>query len=308
MPAASSRTILDALRHRVADLDGPVHYLDYGGEGSPALLIHGLGGSALNWMAVAPQMAESRRVLAIDLAGFGQTPLFNRSATVGANAKLVHAFIERVIGEPVLLVGNSMGGHISIIEAADHPDAVSGLVLVDAALAGTRMRRFEPVMVGALAAISVPGLGQVMFDRRIRRIDAEQLVQQTLDLVCADASRVDPEVVKAHVDLTRERTHLRQNTRAFVQAFRSIGLRVANPRFWLKVAQVKAPGLIIHGRLDRIVPLGAAIELKRRRPDWKLEIIEAAGHVPMLETPNLFMQALRGWSAFKMPSESAAVS
>lgn len=291
------------MRHKIADLGGPVHYLDYGGEGSPALLVHGLGGSALNWMGVAAQMVDSHRVLAIDLAGFGQTPLFNRSASVGANGELVHGFIERVIGEPTLLVGNSMGGHISIIEAADHPDAVASLVLVDAAVAGSRMRRFEPLMVGALAAISVPGLGQVMFDRRIRRLDPERLVRETLDLVCADASRVAPDIVAAHIKLTRERAHLGpQNTRAFVQAFRSIGLRVANPRFFLKVARVKAPALIIHGRLDRIVPVSAALELKRRRPDWKLEIMEGVGHVPMLEAPALFMQALRAWSAYRIPS------
>lgn len=297
------------MRHKVADLDGPVHYLDYGGSGPPAVLVHGLGGSAINWMAVAPRMAQSHRVLAVDLAGFGQTPLFHRSATVGANADLVHRFIEGVVGEPVLLVGNSMGGHIAIIEAADHPHAVTGLVLVDAAVAGSRLRRAEPMMMGALAAISVPGLGQVIFDRRLSKVEPEQLVHQTLALVCADASRVDPDVVAAHVQLTRERAHLGpQNTRAFVQAFRSIGFRVADPRSWVKVKRAGAPALIVHGRLDRIVPLGAALEMKRRRPDWDLEILEGVGHVPMLEAPDLFMRALERWSVYRMPSEPAAVS
>jgi pimeloyl-ACP methyl ester carboxylesterase len=41
------------VRHRIADLDGPVHYIDFGGEGEPLLMVHGLGGSALNWMAMA---------------------------------------------------------------------------------------------------------------------------------------------------------------------------------------------------------------------------------------------------------------
>lgn len=297
------------MRHKVADLDGPVHYLDYGGSGPPAVLVHGLGGNALNWMAVAPRIAESHRVLAVDLAGFGQTPLFNRSAAVGGNAALVHRFIEQIAGEPVLLIGNSMGGHISILEAADHPDAVTALVLVDAAVAGARLRRAEPMMIGALAALSVPGLGPAIFDRRLRRFEATQLVEQTMRLVCADASRVDPAVVAAHVELTRERSHLgRQNTRAFVQAFRSIGFRVADPRFWSKVRLVKAPTLIVHGRLDRIVPLSAALELKRRRPDWKLEIFDGVGHVPMMETPGLFMRTLEAWSAYRMPSEPAAVS
>ncbi len=297
------------MRHRVADLDGPVHYLDFGGGGSPALLIHGLGGSALNWMAVGPHMAQSHRVLALDLVGFGQTPLFNRSAAVGANAALVHDFIEQVLGEPALLVGNSMGGHIAILEAASHPESVSGLVLVDAAAPGARMRRFEPVMVGALAAVSVPMLGPAMFERRVRRSAAEQLVKETLALVCADPSRVDPEVFEAHVDLTRQRGRLGpQNTRAFIQAFRSIGLRVADPRFWLKVARGQAPALIVHGRQDRVVPLGAALEMKRRRPDWELAILDGVGHVPMLETPDLFMRVLRSWSVYTIASRPAAAS
>ena len=297
------------MRHKVADLDGPVHYLDFGGSGRPAVLVHGLGGSALNWMAVAPRIAESYRVLAVDLAGFGQTPLFHRPATVGANAALVHDFIERIAGEPALLVGNSMGGHIAILEAAEHPDAVTALVLVDAAVPGARLRRAEPMMMGALAALSVPGLGPAIFNRRVSRVDPEQLVRQTLRLVCADASRVDPAVVAAHVTLTRERAHLgRQNTRAFVQAFRSIGFRVADPRFWAKVRRVKAPALIVHGRLDRIVPVGAALELKRRRPDWNLEILDGVGHVPMLEAPERFMGVLEGWSLYRMPFQPAAAS
>ena len=295
------------MRHKVADLDGPVHYLDYGGSGRPAVLVHGLGGNALNWMAVAPRIAETHRVLALDLAGFGQTPLFHRSATVGANAQLLHDFVERIVGEPVLLVGNSMGGHIAILEAAEHPDSVTALVLVDAAVAGARLRRAEPMMMGALAAISLPGLGPALFNRRFSRVDPEALVRQTLALVCADASRVDPSVVAAHVTLTRERAHLGpQNTRAFVQAFRSIGFRVADPRFWAKVRRVAAPALIVHGRLDRIVPVSAALELKRRRPDWKLEILEGMGHVPMLEAPEMFVRALEAWSLYRMPFQPAA--
>jgi len=94
------------VRHRIVDLDGPVHYIDFGGSGNTMLMVHGLGGNALNWMAVAPDIAERYHVLAIDLAGFGQTPLFHRSATVGANANLVRQFIETVIGEPAAVMGN----------------------------------------------------------------------------------------------------------------------------------------------------------------------------------------------------------
>ena len=295
------------MRHRVADLDGPVHYIDFGGAGTPLVMVHGLGGNALNWLAVGPQLAEHYHPLAVDLAGFGQTPLFGRSATVGAHAQLLHNFITKVVGEPAMVMGNSMGGHVSILEAAEHPEWVTSLVLVDPAIPGPHVRRPEPRMLGAIAALSVPGLAQSLLDRELRSLGPEALVRRALELVCADPSRVDPEIVEAHVQLTREREHLgRQNMRAFIQATRSIGFRMADPRFWSRVAAVKAPTLIIHGSLDRVIPVAAARELHRNRPDWDLKIIDGAGHVPMLETPELFMDAFDAWAASKLHSAAAA--
>jgi pimeloyl-ACP methyl ester carboxylesterase len=295
------------LRHKVADLDGPVHYLDFGGAGRTVLMVHGLAGAAINWMAVGPAIATTHRSLAIDLAGFGQTPLFGRAATVSANTALVHRFIEEVVGEPVVLVGNSMGGHIAILEAASHPDAVDALVPVDAAVPGPHVTRPQPVMLATMAALSVPGLAQTLIDRRVRALGPEKLVRRTLALVCADPSRVDPEVVEAHIRLTRERGRLgRQNVRALVQASRSIGIAMASPRFWSRLAAVRAPALIVHGALDRVIPVPAVRELVRRRSDWRLEVIAGVGHVPMMEAPNSFIDALTSWSPFRIPSAAAA--
>src|ERR1700738_3569409 len=103
-PSGFSLILNDAMRHRTVDLDGPVHYIDFGGEGPPVLMVHGLGGSALNWAAVGPELSKNNHAAAIDLAGFGQTPLFRRSSTLGANANLVHRFAEEVLGEPVILI------------------------------------------------------------------------------------------------------------------------------------------------------------------------------------------------------------
>jgi pimeloyl-ACP methyl ester carboxylesterase len=294
------------VRHKTADLDGPVHYLDFGGTGKPLLMVHGLGGSALNWMAVGPEIAARYHAFAIDLAGFGQTPLFRRSAAVGANAELVHSFIEKVIGQPVFIMGNSMGGHISILEAAQHPSWVDGMILVDPAIPGVHVRRPEPAFLGTMAALSIPGLAEILLDRRARLLGPEGLVTQTLAIVCADPSRVAPEVVEAHNRLTRERDKLgRQNGRAFLQASRSIGLRMADPRFWSRVAKVESPTLVIHGSLDRLIPVAAARDLARRRPDWTLEIFQGVGHVPMMEAPDEFMSALNAWSPYRIAGEQA---
>jgi len=294
------------LRHRTADLDGPVHYLDFGGAGRPLVMVHGLGGSSMNWMAVGPEIANSHHAIAIDLAGFGQTPLFQRSAAVGRNAELVHEFIEKVIGEPVAIMGNSMGGHIAILEAAAHPAWVSEMILVDPAIPGDHVTRPEPARLGVMAALTVPGLAEILLDRRVRVLGPEGLVHETLGLVCADPSRVPPDVVEAHIRLTSERARLGpQNGRAFLQASRSIGLRMADPRFWLQVARVRAPTLIIHGSLDRLIPLAAARELARRRPDWTLDVLDGVRHVPMMEAPDMFIAALNAWSPYRIAAEAA---
>ena len=299
------------MRHKIADLDGPVHYIDFGGEGKAILMVHGLGGNALNWMAVGPELAKRYHAIAIDLAGFGQTPLYRRSATVGANAELVHRFIEKVIGEPVTLMGNSMGGHMAILVAAEHPDSVTESILVDPAvpIPFEHVRTPSPAMLGVAAALSIPGLAEVFFDRRLRRLGPERIVEQSLALVCADPSRVDPKVVEAHVQLTRERGSLGpQNSRAFLQASRSIALRMADPRFWNRAKRVTAPTLVIHGSLDQVIPLAAARELVRRRPDWTLRVLEGVGHVPMMETPKEFLSILSEWLTNRIAPEPAAVS
>jgi pimeloyl-ACP methyl ester carboxylesterase len=270
-------------------------------------MVHGLGGSADNWIGVGPGFAKNHRTIAIDLAGFGRTPLFHRSASLGANAELVHRFIKEVIGEPVILMGNSMGGHIGILEAADHPKWTTKLVLVDPAVPGEHVRRRETL--GAAAVLSVPGLAEIVIDRRARLLGPERLVERTIAVVVADPSRVGGDLLEAHMQLTRERSNLgRQNSRAFAQAVRSLGLRMADPRFWARMKKVEAPTLVVHGELDRLIPVSVARDLVRRRPDWTLEIIEGVGHVPMMETPDRFLEIVDQWLAYRTAPEPARVS
>src|SRR4029077_18312620 len=119
---------------RWADLDGPLHYLAFGGPadrpgplhcvdcGGPAgvpliVCVHGLGGSAANWVAVAPLLTGGCRVVAPDLAGHGLTQSRGRGTGVAANRALLHRFLASVAPGPVILMGNSMGGMISLLEA-----------------------------------------------------------------------------------------------------------------------------------------------------------------------------------------------
>jgi len=97
------------------DIDGPVHYADYGGSGPPLLLIHGLAGSYLNWMAVGDRLAINHRVRTLALRGFGLTPPGRgQRPTLEANQALIQGFLEQVAGGPAILAGNPLGGRLSL--------------------------------------------------------------------------------------------------------------------------------------------------------------------------------------------------
>src|ERR1700754_4345511 len=106
------------MERRVIDLGGPVHYLDFGGAGPTMVLVHGLGGSAINWLSVAPRLAERHRVVALDLAGFGQTPPIAGLSGVAGHRELLDRFLVAVGDGPAVVVGNSMGGLVAMMEAA----------------------------------------------------------------------------------------------------------------------------------------------------------------------------------------------
>jgi pimeloyl-ACP methyl ester carboxylesterase len=284
------------MQRKTVDLGGPVHYVDFGGRGRALILVHGLGGSHANWLAVAPHLADHGRVLAIDLAGHGRTLSLGRGAQVEANRHLLGRFIDDVVGEPAVLVGNSMGGYISLTEAAAEPDKVAGLVLVAPAVPAASGAGFDGRVVALFAGMMLPGIGGALMRRRAGRDPAEN-VRETLALCCVDPSRVDADVVAAHVALARERAGYGSVVgRDFLDAVRSLTVAlIRRGRFFAMVATVRAPALIVQGERDRLVRLEAARALIRARPDWRLEILEDVGHVPQLEAPGRFLAIVEPW-------------
>lgn len=281
-----------------ADLDGPVHHVFWDGpaDGPTFVLVHGLGGSLLNWLSVAPDLARLGPVHALDLAGFGRTPLDIRSATMHANRMLVHRFLTEVVGTPAILVGNSMGGWISIMEAAVGGRAVAGLILTDPAVPRVPGTRIDPVVAALFAANTLPGVGTMVARQRAKRMGPEGLVRSTMKLCMVDPSRVDPAVMQAHIDLARERADVGHAVPAFLAAARTIVRSHITPgRTWRMVDAIQAPTLVVHGASDRLVPVSSAHGLLRRRPDWTLKIIQGVGHVPMLEAPGRWLEAVRAW-------------
>jgi pimeloyl-ACP methyl ester carboxylesterase len=280
------------------DLDGPVHYADFGGHGKPIVLIHGLAGSRLNWLAVAPALAEDHRVFALDLIGHGLTPLAGRKATLANHRRVIDGFIEKVAGEPALLFGNSTGGHLSILEAAQAPEKVAGLVLVDPAVPIPVRGAQASAASLLLAPLLIRGFGEALMMANARRTTSEQVVYRTLRAVSPDYSRIPEEVIQAHLEAHRPRHGDRDANLAVLQTMRSLlASNLRRTSFYAKVRQVQAPTVVVHGEMDRVVPLSASRRLVEIRPDWELHVFPGLGHVPMMEDPQGFLEVVRRWLA-----------
>ena len=284
-------------RSRTIDLGIPVHYADFGGpdDGPPLVLVHGLGGSHLNWVQIAPTLAERHRVVALDLAGFGLTPGTVRSSSVQANADLLARFVDAVLGRPVVLVGNSMGGMISLLLAAKSPERVAGLVLIDPSLPIPRQRPDTQVAL-TFGLYAVPWVGERFVSRFEARYTDRERVLGMVALCFADRSRADAGVVDAGVQLTAYRREIPDSEVQFLGAARSLLAVLRRPRRYDElITSVRAPVLLVHGEMDRLVPVTAARRTATLNPSWHTAFLEGVGHTPQLEVPDRVLELLEPW-------------
>jgi pimeloyl-ACP methyl ester carboxylesterase len=294
-----------SMRSTTVDLGGPVHVADFGGSGTPMVLVHGLGGSHANWLAVGPRLAEHFSVTAPDLAGFGLTPPAGRSSSVEANAALLTDYLG-TLRAPVILVGNSMGGLISMMVAARRPHLVQALVLVDPALPQPLSLRPNLVVTATFVAYAVPGLGEMFVRRRAERLGPEGLVRETIKLCTVDPSRVPQDVYDAHVALARTRSTFPYTAEAYLEAARSL-LRIVGRRrrFEAMMHSITAPTMLIEGSEDRLVSLAAARAAAAICPSWRFEVFDDIGHTPQLEAPALFIDTVLDFTEHGVQSAAA---
>lgn len=283
---------------RFIDLGGPVHYAEWAGpeDGPTVVLVHGLGGSHLNWCLLAERLAPHARLLAVDLAGFGLTNPAGRATTVRANIALLHRFLSEVVGTPSVLVGNSMGGLIAIHEAAAHPDLVSGLVLIDPALPPALGARPDPLVTAMFASYAVPGFGEWMFARSRSRLTARQQVQRIYAMCCDDPTKIPADLVAAAIGLVERRGTIGGLDTAFLTAARSVlGVVRRRGQYFTTMRAVRAPVLLLHGESDRLVSIKTARAAAARNPHWELGTFPRVGHVPQLEVPDLTAARILDW-------------
>src|SRR5215203_5724377 len=133
-PGKLNRQTIDGLTVTVRRWEPLPAGADDSATGIPMLLIHGLGANTVSWLPVGQALANRHRapVFALDLAGFGYTRAEGTVATVNRNADLVIAALEQI--GPAVVIGNSMGGSITVKVTARKPDLVDSMILVNPAM------------------------------------------------------------------------------------------------------------------------------------------------------------------------------
>ena len=283
-------TTLIEMRSFVVDLDGPVFVVDHGGDGRPIVLVHGLGGSHHNWHALVPHIGHLGHLYALDLSGFGRTPPSGRGATVDANQRVLDGFLRHLDDQsggrdgPAIVVGNSMGGLVSMLQASRRPESVGALALVSPAAPSWGPQQLNPTWMVLSTAYLLPGVGRVVLEGYERSRTPRRRIRESFNVVAADPTRLDT-LYAAHVAALEERRTLPWALTAWMQAYRSTMRAIVPLGFDRMVKQITAPTLLVHGTLDQVVPFASAERLSSLRPRWTFVPYEGVGHVAQMETP-----------------------
>lgn len=258
----------EATSRTVKTKDWDIHYHE-AGTGYPVILIHGSGPGAGGWSNFSPNiapLAENFRVLAIDVPGWGKSSAVRAQDSDSVEA--LRQFMDELGIEKAALVGNSMGGMISINMAIKHPERVSHLISMGApGLA--RPQLFSPGGLSEGMKILLEGY----------KNPTKDVMRELADIMTFDSTLASEEMVTQRAAAAAERDDHRAN---FLAGFGKPDgfLRFSEAR---DIATITAPSLLIHGRDDRVVHFEHSLQLNTLIPNSRLYLINQCGHWAQLE-------------------------
>lgn len=249
-----------------------VHYRDQGvqSDSVPLILLHGMSSSLNTWDSVVFYLANHRRVISLDLPGFGLTgPSPENMYNFDYYNKFIDSFTRRLQLTKFTLVGNSMGGSIAWNYALFNPAVVDKLVLIDAA---GYPKRGESGSLGFKIA-STPVINNILLFAT-----PKALVRKSLETIYFDQSRVtDAQVERFHDMAIRE-----GNRAAALLIFKG---SFGTFQFKGKIKEIKTPTLVLWGEKDNLISVENAYQFNQDIKGSKLEVYPNVGHVPMEEVP-----------------------
>ncbi len=250
-----------------------VHMRDEGRRDDPLplVLIHGTSASLHTWEPWVAELRKTRRVVTLDIPGYGLTGPFPQSDyRIARYTAFLKDFLDVLKLERIIIGGNSLGGHIAWAFALAEPQRVDRLILVDSA--GYPFTSTSIPLGFQLARI--PALRPIM-----QNVLPRSVVRQSVENVYGDPARVTEALVDRYYDLARREGNRRALGETFEQRRHDLGTDA--PR----IKQLKLPTLVLWGREDRLIPLTNAEDFGRDIAGSKVVVFPGLGHVPHEEDP-----------------------
>jgi pimeloyl-ACP methyl ester carboxylesterase len=250
-----------------------LHHVE-SGAGPPVLLLHGLFDSLHTWQGVIPRLAPHCKTYAVDLPGFGETPLpTDWTDSLSGMMEAVIAFLDARKLPRISLVGNSMGGSLALGIAGRYPDRVEKMVLLNPyGLAEI------PTVVGVAHPMFSYLLNQTMLEYCARTIYARSLYQTHLLTDALIEQVIQPfRALQRRKDLVRFLAGISQREMAEIDA---------------RLPHIQQPILTIWGEEDRWLSEAHWMRLKHRMPQMQLLKLPQCGHLPQIDRPQETAEAI----------------
>ncbi len=258
---------------------------------TPLILIHGFGASIGHWRHNLTELGQYHTVYALDMLGFGASEKVVADYKVELWVEQVYDFWRTFIGQPAVLIGNSIGSLVCLAAAVTHPAMVQGIVMIslpDPSIREAAMPQFFRPIVSAIERIfTSPLLLRSLFSV-VRR---PGVVRPWAAIAYANPAAVTEELVEILVGPAQER--------GSAQAFCAILKAMISPQFGpsvkLVLPNIQIPMLLIWGQQDRMIPGSLARQFVEYNPNLQLLELENAGHCPHDECPEQVNRAILSW-------------
>jgi pimeloyl-ACP methyl ester carboxylesterase len=289
-PWPPRRVTIDGAMLHVRDTPGTLP----GAE--PAVYVHGLGGSSQNFTDIAGLLADRFDAQAVDLPGFGYSDPSPRYS--------IRAFADRLIKHidhdgrgPVHLVGNSLGGSISVRVAALRPDLIRTLTLISPAMPFLDPRRTAQ---GPMLPLLALPRAERLLAYGMARLTVEEMADQVLTACFGDVTKVSPQRRAEAIEEIKLRHTVTHYPKAYLGTLRGLASSFVRAYLpggnsqWRLAARIAAPTLVIGGLTDKLVDPRVPAQVARVIPDSRLLILPGVGHVAQMEVPRVVARAIVG--------------
>jgi pimeloyl-ACP methyl ester carboxylesterase len=260
---------------------------------SPVLLLHGFGASIGHWQHNLEFLALDRTVYGVDLVGWGGSRKPDISYNIDLWVDQVYDFWQTFIGQPTILIGNSIGSLVALVAAARHPEMAVTTIMVSLPDLSAEQelipRLLQPLVNGIKRSILNPPLLRTLF----KFVSRPQVARKWAQIAYANPDRVTDELVDLFLTPAREPEAMA----AFVKIMQGMTSSNFSPNIRQLLPEMKIPMLLIWGCEDRMIPPHTADILLKLNPLLKLVNLEGAGHCAHDEVPDVVNQLMSDWLA-----------